>query len=133
MKTYATNRFSNFTKAEILFAKKRAFSFLFSIENVLFNKRFNYDARFRTEVLAAKIVHDTQIDRILIKKLWKSRKQNKAKFNNVLSNPIVVDFKQNKPCKVLSDRLVFGQRNHWAKNNFDFKILSILQKSSIVS
>lgn len=64
----------------------------------------------------------------------KQRARRNAKptaYTNVLQRPIVQDWKSNHGAygfKILSDRLVHGSRNHWAKNDTDRKILAILAK-----
>ena len=52
-------------------------------------------------------------------------------YANVLQNPIVIDYYNNRhliKC-IYSDHLYFGSRNHWAKDDNDKKILSILAKN----
>lgn len=59
------------------------------------------------------------------------RFNNRWQFSNILTNKIVMDYMVHKNehfFEVHADRLVEGRRNHWAKNDFDKKILSILMK-----
>lgn len=54
---------------------------------------------------------------------------NEGLFNS-LKNPLVIDYKNNKQfltC-VRPDKLSFGIRNHWAKNEKDRRIISIISK-----
>ncbi len=59
----------------------------------------------------------------------RQRRANKVSFTNILSNPLVRDWKSNKGrygFKIASDRIIEGSRNHWAKSETDKRILSIL-------
>jgi hypothetical protein len=59
------------------------------------------------------------------------RKAKPEHFTNILDAPLVRDWKSNKHrygFKVLSDRIIDGGRNHWAKNDRDKEILAILSK-----
>jgi hypothetical protein len=120
MKTY--------TKEEIAAARRMAFHYLFSIDNIVLNRRFRYDHRTRIGNLAASIIRATPVDRdaIRAKKRERAVRKNAMKFSNVLTNPLVIDFKKNGG-QVLFDRLRHADgRNHWAKGHLDFKILKII-------
>jgi len=58
---------------------------------------------------------------------YKSIIKNNA--TTILNYPIVKDWIKNKP-NVHPNRLNIGSRNHWAKNETDFKILSVLGKTN---
>lgn len=91
--------------------------------------RFNFD-RAVWAYMKSHPLSESQKAEILAKK--KERAKNKNwQFQNVLSNPLVKDFKNNRHSLSYIDehRLCFHGRNHWAKNNFDRKILSILLKT----
>lgn len=111
-----------------------AMQFLYSINNVLLNRNFKYDARTRVGNLAASIVRAKQLndsEKMRIKSLKRQRANSRQQNVQVpiLSQPIVVDWIKNKRwLKVQNNRLTDGYRNHWAKNEKDLKILAILRK-----
>ena len=63
---------------------------------------------------------------------WAAEKEarvNEGLFNS-LKNPLVIDYKNNKQfltC-IRPDKLSFGLRNHWAKNEKDRRIISIISR-----
>ncbi len=61
---------------------------------------------------------------------YQERRKNTFIFENVLSNHLTRDYKENRFFlrRVYPDRLNFGGRNHNARNEFDKKILNILAK-----
>lgn len=123
-----------YTKEETRLANKMAMQYLYSINNILLNKRFRYDARTRVGNLAASIVRAKQLsesEKMQIKALKRKRANARSQNNQVpiLRQPIVVDWIKNKRwLKVQNNRLTDGYRNHWAKNEKDLKILAVLRK-----
>ena len=92
-----------------------------------FDLRFNFDRAVKSRV--QEII--PTINEQDIKAKIKARRQAKCQeFSNALSNGIVKDYINNKDSlkAIACDRLIFiGGRNHWAKNENDEKILSILK------
>ena len=117
----------DYTKEEIATAKRMAFRYIYDTRNILMNRSFVYDRRTRVGNLAAAIVKNTPVDRAAIKAKKRARAANRPlPFRNVLNNPLVRDYIANGGY-VLPDRLAFRSgRNHWAKNDFDRKILKVL-------
>ena len=76
-----------------------------------------------------KLQHTENISLILEKR--RKRCSQKYIFSNVLNNKLYKDWKSNKrSITVYDDRLSEGLRNHWAKNDFDIKVLKILKQYS---
>lgn len=123
----------NLTKNEIKTANKIAFSYLFSSMNILLNVKFKVDMRFRINKLAKSIViaHSAKIDKSSIRQIRKIRSENKYKYSNILKNPLVVDYLTHKhDVKVVTpSHISFYNRNHWAKNEQDFRVLKVLQNT----
>lgn len=116
------------TQQELKKATKLAYQFAFSIDNVMFHKRPKFDQRTRIGKLALSIFKKIKVDKTQIVELKTRRRAAKhCEFSNVLSNPLVKDWMKNAP-KVFPNHLSEGHRNHWAKSQFDRKILSILLK-----
>lgn len=123
--------FSNYTQKEIKEAKFIAFHFLYGTAHIVLGHSFKYDARTRIGTLASSFVRSTVVDRYKIKSLQKQRSLGKSpKFSNVLSNPLVIDYRANKGSlkQITNNALHFYGRNHWAKTALDHKILSVLSK-----
>jgi hypothetical protein len=118
-----------FTKEVIAAARK-----LQTRTDVLRGKRVKLDMRynFNKEIKAYMNWNPLGIaeqQKILEKR--KIRWQNKqVEYKNVLSNPIVVDYRKNgKYCMVYCNHLRFADgRNHWAKTSIDYKVLAVLEK-----
>lgn len=125
----------NPTKKEIEIAKKWAYGHFFSAWH-LSSYRFKPDQRTRIGRLALSQYNElsencSELRDEVLKKQVARRKNKPAAFSNVLSNPIVKDYRANRPFieKIYPDRIVFsGYRNHWAKDEKDIRILRILRK-----
>lgn len=90
------------------------------------------DKRFSFNQAVLAYMRKNPVNRVEVLAKMKARsKNNPAPYTNVLSRPLVKDFKSNRHelRQILPDRLVFiSGRNHWAKDGLDRKILSILKK-----
>lgn len=124
--------FKNFTKNEIKIANRIAFRFLGGVECNRLNRNFSYDRRTRIGSLAASIVFKNQRT-IEQKEEWKAKKKQRAKnkvpaMMSIFDNPIVKDYMNNRPPMISDKGLHFVNRNHWAKNGKDLKIIAIFKK-----
>lgn len=96
--------------------------------------KLKVDRRTKVGKLALKMIYELEktYDFEGVKNKRKQRENQKPEpFKNILQNPIVKDYINNrhKLKQILNDRLLFwGGRNHWAKNETDLRILSILRK-----
>lgn len=67
----------------------------------------------------------------------KQRKANQYQHTNILKNKIVIDFIANKRSINYIDYgnkyIDYGGRKHWAKNDFDKKVIAIIKKHYIAS
>lgn len=124
-----------YTTEEKKAASKRAFNYIFSLDNVLLDRKFKYDRRFRIGNLANSIVFKKQLTAEQKKEIMekrKSRARAKAKKvnENILKNPILVDFLKHKHnVKYINDGFIeFYGRNHHAKTPQDHMILKVLKK-----
>lgn len=122
-----------YTKKEIKTAKKHAYNFFTSFRYLYqYKDDFKFDGRTRIGNLSYEYFLELKksINRKDIKEKIEKRKNNKFIFKNIFSNPLVNDFIKNKINldTIYKDRLRFSGRNHWAKNDYDKKILLILQK-----
>lgn len=110
-----------------------AYRIAFDYYRLLLNKPFGYarpDYRFNfwKEVRQKfdEIAKNVDFDRV--KRLRRERVKGKYTApGNVLQNPLYLDWKRNN-MTVKADRLTDGYRNHWAKSEFDRKVLAILAK-----
>lgn len=73
-----------------------------------------------------------------IRRKRRERNENKAyKFRNVIINNIVVDYLENNSYITYFDSenkyIAFGTRKHWAKNDFDVKIIEVLHRYFVES
>ena len=112
--------------------EKIAYGYVFNRYNIAINhsKKIKVDRRFKTSSDILRLVnHLLEVtDFTKIKAKQKARAISKTVPNqNYLHNPIVKDWIKNKP-NVHPNRLNIG--NHWAKNETDFKILSVLGKTN---
>lgn len=113
--------------------KSYAIKLMVSTKHLLLNKPISLDRRynFNKEVLAYIAKHKAEIDKDIILAKRKERFNNKKQpFTNILSNPLVKDFKNNRfDLKSISNEGLhfIGGRNHWAKNSLDFKVLGVLK------
>jgi len=108
-------------------ALRLIFNNLGRFDRIKLDMRFSFNKEVGKFLELLKISEDekTRINRLRSDR----RKSRRLPFQNVLSNPIVRDYLSNKHhlLDVRPDHLYFiGHRNHWAKNNFDRKILSVL-------
>ena len=112
--------------------KAYAIKVMTSTSAILFGKMKKLDRRFNFNRDVIKFIEKNPVNKFDILKKRRDRAKNKpSEFINVLSRPLVKDFKNNKAYlrQILPDRLCFHSgRNHWAKDSFDFKILAILRK-----
>ena len=93
--------------------------------------KLKVDKRTKVGKLALEMVYKIEMAFNFKEVKQKRINRNKLKFKNILQNPIVKDYINNKPNikQVLTNGIVFyGGRNHWAKNEKDLRILKILQK-----
>lgn len=113
---------------------KKAMNFIFSNENIIFNKRPKLDKRYKENKDAIKIINSNQLKHSQRMEIWELRilrGKRKARVPNFLENPLIADYFRNKnSIKFISeDRISFWDgRNHYAKSPKDRKILSILSK-----
>ena len=110
------------------------------VYNYLRQKAINTGAKLRVDKrtkvgkLALQMVYELEktFDFEEAKNKRKQRHNQKPKpFTNILKNPIVKDYINNKHSikQILNNRLVFwGGRNHWAKSETDLKILQIFKR-----
>ena len=112
-------------------ATNKAWKLVMDFRNLRFGKMGKLDKRYILNKEALKIAKSLDYDSTYILQKKKERQERKyRKNNNILSNPIVVDYLKHKDsiCFINDERINFGQRNHWAKNEKDIKILTILRK-----
>ena len=99
--------------------------------------KLRVDKRKRVGKLALQMVYKIEktFDFEGVKNKRKQRHNQKPKpFTNILQNPIVKDYINNKQSikQILNNRLVFwGGRNHWAKSETDLRVLSILKNKNL--
>jgi len=90
------------------------------------------DLRTRVGKLAMKLIKQDEFQKNAkeIRQKQKLRRERKlnSRFVNIFERPIVKDYLANPYINVHSNRLSDGLRNHWAKDDKDLKILSILKK-----
>ena len=94
-------------------------------------KNFDKRTKFGKQAYAyyLKLQYTENVSLILEKR--RKRCSQKYTFSNVLDNKLYLDWKSNKHNIIVCDnRLSEGLRNHWAKNEFDIKVLKILKKYS---
>lgn len=120
-------------------AVNKAYKLFFSAEYLYTNREPKLDRRFNLnkEILKHfKLLKNTIgiNELIMIKDIKRHRSEHKkAAIQSILERPLVVDFIKNKRnvLRINEDRIMFKDgRNHWAKDNKDLKILSILRKSN---
>jgi hypothetical protein len=73
-----------------------------------------------------------------IRRKRRERNENKQyKHTNIITNKIVIDYFENKNSITYFDSsnryICFGGRKHWAKNDFDKKVIAILHKHFVES
>ena len=112
-----------------------AMSYLYSVDNLLCNKPIKLDMRYNSSRRIKLLIKQNQLSeqqKTLIIQLKRIRAINKPKpFTNILQNKLVIDYISNRNYikRIEEDRIVFfGNRNHWAKNEQDVRVLSILKK-----
>ena len=109
--------------------KKTALKFIYGLNNLMFNKSISLDMRFKSSYEVLNLIKQYQISETEKKRILALKKERSKtrieKFENVLSNKLVKDYLANKfsLTGIYSDHLVFGSRNHWAKNETDLKVL----------
>lgn len=115
---------------------RRGFGLIYSADNILLRRRPKMDKRynFSNDVLTFVKNHQlSEAERLAILATKKQRAKNRPQNPVTLFQlPLLKDYMSNKSDirQVLPDRLVFiGGRNHWAKNEQDRRILSILIKN----
>lgn len=115
-------------------ATKKAYNMFFSTSNILLtdSQRIyrNFDFRTNIDKKAFGIFKQLEqtVDKSKIKQIKKERIKRKSfEQNNILDNKLLLDFKRNR-CYIYNNHLSDGYRNHWAKNNQDLKVLSVLRK-----
>lgn len=119
------------TSSEIKSAKKMAYSFAFSINNLILNRRFKFDARTRIGKAANVIIKELIIDKKSIITKRKLRFANKLNvFSNILNNKLLLDFRAHTSDVrfIHANFIQFWNRNHHAKNEQDLKVLSVIKK-----
>ena len=93
--------------------------------------RFNQDRLIYSKI----VILSKSLDFSEIAKKQKQRVQNRhiKHVENYMNNKLVIDYFKNKSSiKYISDNCIyFYCRNHWAKNNTDLKIISVLRKHFI--
>ena len=127
----------NYTTSETIAAKKIAYNFIFSNQFLKiqspFRSEFRADKRTRIGNLSIQLVRslerDSKTHQEAKEKKISRRKNRPFIFSNILDNAIVKDYKKNSPTHILENRLRFGNRNHWAKNERDLRVLEILIKN----
>jgi hypothetical protein len=91
--------------------------------------RYNFDRELRRYLIENKL---PETERLRVWQLRRQRAENKPQpYVNVFNLPIVKDWRNNRRelQHINGNRMVFsGGRHHWAKNDKDRKILSILAK-----
>lgn len=109
-----------------------AIKLMTSTRAILCGKVSRLDKRFSFNKAVLAYIRKNPVSRAEILAKKKARAKNKpVPYTNVLSRPLVKDFKSNRHelRQILPDRLVFiSGRNHWAKDSLDMKILSTLNK-----
>lgn len=119
--------------------KRRGLAILYSTQSILLNhnlRRFRLDMRYNFNKDLAAFIRQNALpenERQRVKELRRQRAKNKSpEYTRIFDLPIVKDWIKNKRRElkgISGDGLHFyGGRNHWAKNDKDRKILSILKK-----
>ena len=122
----------NYTPSEIKAAKRIAYNFTYSIDNIVLNRSFKYDRRTRVGNLANSFVKQmalTNDQKMSIRAIKKARMAQKASVAGIKDNPLVKDFLSNRSdvLRIDENRILFsGGRNHWAKSDADRRILKVL-------
>lgn len=103
-----------------------------------FRKGLDFRTNFNKSVFNEIRILSATLDFNEIAKKQKERAQNRyvKPKKNYLNNPLFVDSRRNKSSiKYISDSCIYfsNGRNHWAKDNDDLLILSILKKNFINS
>jgi hypothetical protein len=91
--------------------------------------RFNFNKQVANELIKIEL---TENEETLILRKRADRRKNKFVFSNVLNNPLVIDYKANKSriTHIHKEVINFDNyRNHWAKNEFDLKVIAILKQA----
>jgi len=114
-------------------ASKLAFKLIYSPYSIILDKKPKLDMRYNFSKLILKIYKQNALTFSEKKEILSLRKQRRLSKNietNYLNNPILVDYIKNKKDvkHVFCDRIEFYGRNHWAKNNNDLKVISIIKK-----
>jgi hypothetical protein len=119
--------------SEIKTANKMAYQFFFNPYNMTMDKSPNFDRRTRIDkkahLIFKEIKKSVNINDIKAKKRTR-RESMPSQYKNYLMNRIVIDYFNNFSSLkgVYNDRLSFYGRNHWAKNQEDYKILEVLKQ-----
>lgn len=118
------------THKEISKATNVIFRHYSSFYNYKMCKPLRMDMRYNFSKLVKRLEKTIKIDKDLIFSKKKERLERKNyKFENILDNKLLNDFKRNgNGMIVYDDRLYVAGRNHWAKNEQDFKVLQVLKK-----
>ena len=122
-----------YTLEEKKIAEKRAYNYLFSLQNVLLNKKFQYDRRYRVGKLANSIILNKQLTPVQKMEILEKRRfraKSRQISPTILRNPILIDYLKHKSdVKYIHDSFIqFYGRNHHAKNAQDFMVLKVLKK-----
>jgi len=105
------------------------FSARLSPRNFKLDMRFNFN-REVVAAMKANALTAQQVDEVRAKRQDR-RKRKVQRFKNILQNPLILDYLSNKHQlnHIGPNGLHFySNRNHWAKDNRDRKILEVLQK-----
>lgn len=113
-------------------AEKIIYSYLRQ-KTLIPHKKLKVDKRTKVGKLALKMVYKIEMafnfKEAKEKRLNRNKLKQELKFKNILQNPIVKDYINNKSHikQVLTNGIMFyGGRNHWAKNEKDLRILKII-------
>ena len=124
----------NYTPQEVKQAKRLAYLYATSVRATVLKMHFVYDKRTRIGRLAYTMIpairQHINTDQIIEKRKQRAalKKEDYKQTTNILDTPIVKDYIRNRPLVVYPDRLKAQNRNHWAKDDRDKKILEILMK-----
>lgn len=122
---------THYTKEEHKEAMKAAANYIFTPFWYIKQRAFKHDARTRigqlSNMYVKKYVH-LRTNEVINKQKQRHSNKGAKEFENIFNNAITKDYLTNKRQlkRVAKDKLEFFGRNHYAKNEQDYKILAIL-------
>lgn len=113
-------------------AKSMAYKYFFSRNHIVLQRKPKFDMRYNVSKRAMSIYIDlcntVNVNEVRLLQIKRAALKKNTSPISIFEQPIVRDYMNNKPVYVYPDRLSFGLRNHWAKNEKDFKILNVLRR-----